>query len=126
MKTITDGIDNAKLRSLVTGLYRFNQFDPKMQVSTILVLLEIAAAEARGDEITVQDLEQRIGLKSGTASRNVYYWEAGHPDMRGGHGMVSVRIHPIDRRKRLLAMTTKGKAFLKQLAGGELHGATTG
>jgi hypothetical protein len=114
----TSTVERQVLSGLINSLRRFNQFDTKMQVSTILTLLEIALAEDKDEEISVQDLEKRIGLLSGTSSRNVYYWGEGHKDMRGGHEMVDVRIDPIDRRKRSLRLTHKGRAFINQLTGG--------
>jgi len=110
--------DASTLHSIISTLSRFNQFDPKMQVSTVLTLLEIASAEERGDSISVQDIEKRVGLQSGTSSRNVYYWAEGHKDMRGGQGMVSIGFAPDDRRRRSLRLTNKGKAFIRELVGG--------
>lgn len=110
--------DKQVMRSLKRALYRFNQFDPKMQVSTILTLLEIAEAEMEGAPISVQDIEKKVGLLSGTSSRNVYYWGEGHKDMRGGHEMITIGFDVSDRRKRSLRMTSKGKAFINQLLEG--------
>lgn len=112
------GSDQKSLRDVMSALYRFNQFDPKMQVSTILTFLEIAAAEQRGDQISVQDIERKVGMLSGTSTRNVYYWGDGHKDMRGGHQMIKIDFDPNDRRRRALNLTAKGKAFLSQLLGG--------
>ncbi|MBZ9671637.1 hypothetical protein [Mesorhizobium sp. ES1-3] len=112
---LTDRPSENSLEPLIQALKRFSHFDPKMQVSTILTLLEVAEAENRGEPISVQDIEIRVGLKSGTASRNVYYWEEGHKDMRGGHNMVSIDFDPKDRRRRSLRLTAKGKAFVSSL-----------
>lgn len=114
----TSPVDVANLTTLMSALQRFNQFDPKMQVSTVLTLLECAAAEQRGDDISTQDIERNIGLQSGTASRNAYYWAQGHKDMRGGHEMITIDFHPTDRRKRSLQLTPKGRAFVRQLLSG--------
>lgn len=111
---ISDVMGN-ELMPLIRALRRFNQFDGKMQVSTILTLLEIAHAEASNTDISTQDIEHRVGLYSGTASRNVYYWGEGHKDMRGGHEMITIGFDPSDRRKRSLRMTNKGKAFIAEV-----------
>ncbi|WP_349434265.1 hypothetical protein [Pararhizobium sp. A13] len=114
--------ERTKLNSIITALRFFNQFDTKMQVSTMLTLLEIAAAGLDKRSIAVQDLEQKIGMLSGTASRNALYWAEGHNDMRGGHKMVDISIDPNDRRKRSLKLTSKGRAFIDSITGGS-HGA---
>ncbi|TIO06905.1 MAG: hypothetical protein E5X88_21050 [Mesorhizobium sp.] len=114
---MTEIADDLKaLTTLMNALQRFNQFDPKMQVSTVLTLLEIAAAEEADKEISVQDIERQVGLQSGTASRNCYYWAEGHKDMTGGHEMVRIDFDRSDRRKRSLTLTNKGRAFIRSLA----------
>lgn len=105
------------LRQLIGALRKFNAFDPKMQVSTMLTLLEVAQAAEAGRDISTQDIETRVGLKSGTASRNIYYWEDGHQENTGGHGFVSVRINHNDRRRRDLRLTPKGVGFINSLVG---------
>jgi DNA-binding MarR family transcriptional regulator len=107
----------AKLREVISTLRKFSTFDHKMQVSAMLTLLEIAYAEALGRDISTNDIETRVGLKSGTASRNIYYWEGGHQENTGGHGFVSVRINPNDRRRRDLRLTAKGTGFINSLIG---------
>jgi hypothetical protein len=108
--------DLTALTLLMNALQRFNQFDPKMQVSTVLTLLEIAAAEQADKEISVQDIERQVGLQSGTASRNCYYWADGHKDMTGGYEMIRIDFDRNDRRKRSLTLTNKGRAFIRNLA----------
>lgn len=118
----------AKLRDLIAVLQKFNQFDHKMQVSTVLTLLEIASADMAKKEITPQDLEKLTGLMSGTMTRNVYYWENGYKDVTGAHNMIVVRIHPSDRRKRLINLNAKGRGFIESLLAilGDYNGTTEG
>lgn len=120
-------IDRQALGLLIGSLRRFNQFDTKMQVSTILTLLEIALADKSGEDISVQEIEKRVGLFSGTASRNVYYWGEGHKAMQGGHEMITIAFDPNDRRRRSLRLTNKGRAFISDLVKGVTnYGKTTG
>lgn len=118
--------DREELQRLISALKRFNQFDTKMQVSTVLTFLEVAAATLDKRDISVQDLERSIGLLSGTASRNVYYWAEGHKDMTGGHMMMTVKISTVDRRRRDLTLNSKGRAFLDTVLGDMRHGPTKG
>ena len=106
----------ASLTHLKRILSRFSSFDPKMQLSTVMTLLEIAAADIDGREISVLDIEKAVGLLSGTASRNVYYWGEGHKDMKGGHNFIKIDFGT-DRRKRSLRLTPKGNAFISNLVG---------
>lgn len=117
MSTVSS--DDAKeIRQVIETLRKFSTFDHKMQVCTMLTLLEIAYAEKLGRDISTRDIETRVGLKSGTASRNVYYWEDGHQENTGGLGFVSVHINHADRRTRDLRLTAKGVGFINSLVGG--------
>lgn len=104
-------LSDSKLETAITLLKRFAVFDTSMQVSTMLTLLEIARSSDGTAEVSVQDIEEQVGLLSGTASRNVYYWAEGHREMRGGHGFVKVDFGK-DRRRRALSLTPKGRAFV--------------
>lgn len=104
-------LPDAKLHTVIGLLKRFSGFDTSMQVSTILTLLEIARSDDLKSEVSVQDIEKQVGLLSGTASRNVYYWAEGHREMRGGHGFVRIDFGK-DRRRRALTLTPKGRAFI--------------
>jgi DNA-binding MarR family transcriptional regulator len=111
---MTNG-DKANLGRLINALRRFNQFDTKMQVSTILTLLESAKASMDGSPLSVSDLTDLIGMPSGTTSRNAYYWAEGHPDNTGRHLMLTVTPNASDRRRRDIELTPRGKAFLNSI-----------
>lgn len=103
------------LREFKRLLGAFNLMDNRMQVSTILTLLEIALAEEEGRDCSTKDIEASLGVLSGTASRNTYYWERGHSDMVGAYEYVTVILDPRDRRRRLLRLTPRGRHFVNQL-----------
>lgn len=103
------------LRKLKRALGHFNAIDGKMQISTVLTLVEIAIATEEEREMTTRDLETTVGIKSGAASRNSYYWGAGHKEMTGGHQFVNVDMDPVDRRLRILSLSEKGKFFINRL-----------
>ena len=107
-----------KLREFRKMLRNFNALDSKMQVSTVLALVEIAIANEDKQDITTKDLEKAMGVMSGTASRNTYYWGDGHKMMSGAFGFVKVEMNPDDRRRRTLNLTEKGKFFINQLTEG--------
>ena len=110
-----DSVALGMLDDYISLLHRFAMFDPNMQLSTVMTFIEIAKADLKGELISTADIERRVGLKSGTASRNIYYWAEGHKDMRGGHHMVDVRVDKQDMRRRILKLTQKGRFFLGSL-----------
>jgi DNA-binding MarR family transcriptional regulator len=101
-----------RLSTLTNALREFCRLDKKMQVSTILALLEVAAADERGEEITVGDVERNVGMLSGTTTRNVRYWGEGHEDVRGEHRFIELVPDSADRRRRLLKLTPRGRKFV--------------
>ncbi|TWH35616.1 MULTISPECIES: hypothetical protein [unclassified Aminobacter] len=115
---IETNVNAHALSVLIEALRKFNQFDPKMQVSTVLTFLEIAKADMKGEPCTNTDVEKRVGLHSGTASRNIYYWADGHKEMKGGYDLVDVTVSREDRRKRLLSLNPKGRALANQIIEG--------
>lgn len=106
-----------EVRKLINALQPFATLDNKMQVSTILTLLEVAAAEEHGENCSNADIAKKVGLRSGTSSRNIHYWAEGSKDVTGAYEYVRVDFHPEDRRLRALRLTPKGRAFISRVLG---------
>lgn len=100
----------------VKVLERLAQYDPNMQLSTALALLYVAQNEDVEGGVTTRDLSDWLGFTPAAASRNSYYWADGTSDMpNSGYGLIRVDIDPMDRRKRLLSLTPRGKHFISKL-----------
>lgn len=105
-----------EIQKFMKTLRTFNAMDPKMQVSTVLTLCEIAMADMTKQEMVVQDIQKKVGVSSGAATRNVYYWEEGYgKDDTGGHNYVMLKVSTKDRRLRTCHLTNSGKAFINNL-----------
>lgn len=100
-------------------------FDVNMQASTLLTLLLAAEHEEDPDGFSTGDVQAALGVSNGTASRNLQFWEKGNAAMPAG-GMEYIRIgmDPMDRRKRTIALTPKGEAFIRKLE--EIIGTSKG
>ncbi|SDR08884.1 hypothetical protein [Pseudovibrio sp. Tun.PSC04-5.I4] len=103
------------LRRIIDALAPFKDHDAKMQVSTVLTLLEIAAHQEEGQTLHPHGLQKKIGYQSGTATRNIYYWCDGHKDVRGGHNYARVAADKSDGRRRELYLTETGTAFVRRV-----------
>nr|DAU76316.1 MAG TPA: Transcriptional regulator [Caudoviricetes sp.] len=104
------------VQPIINPLQRFAQYDLKMQLSTALTLLYVARFQDEPDGVTTGDLTKWLGMTPAASSRNTYYWGEGTPDMpHSGYRLVDVVVDPIDRRKRLLRLTARGEAFVRQL-----------
>ena len=99
--------------TIIKNVQPFFNIDPQMQLATMQVLLEIIKATARGELIGIHQISERVGLTNGTASRNVAYWADGAPQISKSMGFVRIDFHPTDRRLRVLSLTPKGAAFVR-------------
>ena len=88
-----------------------------MQLSTIQVLMFIARNQDREGGISVQEVRDGLGMSNASASRNVNYWtDAAVKSMtNAGAGLVVSDFDLIDRRRRVLRLSPKGTAFLRQV-----------
>lgn len=109
-------MENEKtLRKLTKVLKRFQEISPQMQVSTILTLLVVYEAKLKGEDLSTKDVEQKLGLLSGTSSRNIYYWADGATGITRAMNYITVAFDPSDRRQRVLRFTKEGEAFMKRI-----------
>ena len=108
-------MDPLEIKRLIKALQCFSDLDTKMQASMMLTLLEVSHAEAEDRQISVKDLEERVGIMSGRSTRNVYYWAEGHQETKGGYGFVTLTIDPLDRRRHLIKLTRTGRIFIKRM-----------
>ncbi len=95
----------------IVRLFRLQSGEMPMQQADILLVI------AANPGITMAELGTATGLAQSSVSRNVAglasYLKAGSP----GLGFVEPRIDNRDPRRRLLFLTTQGRAFVQQLIG---------
>ena len=82
----------------------------------VIVVISIVLLDRRGRQPTVSDLAAITGLKKATVSRYV----ANQID----RGYLTEQIDPLDRRRRVLMPTDRGREELEWLLG-EISGMTT-
>lgn len=107
--------DYVDLRLIISAIREFNDIDPKMQVSTVLTLLEVAANYSVGKETTQRELRTQIGLQSGTMTRNMRYWMGGHCENSGTLTYIEGRVQVNDRRQLLHSLSPQGRNFIRRL-----------
>lgn len=119
----THSDDMKTLTRLLAALNRFRQYDHRMQVSTVMTLLEVALADEAGRDLHPKDIERRIGLHTGTTSRNIWYWSEGTQGMTGAHKLIDIVPSSTDRRQKFLKMNSRGRAFVDSVIG-DMDGKT--
>ncbi len=98
---------NAALETLLNLWRVFHAIDPEFPLQYIICLTEIG----RDEGLSLTTLAERTNLSLSTISRIVGalsdYRQNGHP-----FGLVDIQISKIERRRKELALTDKGKLIL--------------
>lgn len=109
LETATDGVAVLMLKLVE----RFRELDAEMQAQSMAVLLKVAKHPA---PIKMAEIAEELGLSQSTVSRNVAYLGDWNRHKSKGHQLVEAYEDPMERRRKLVRLTAKGKRFLKSLS----------
>lgn len=94
-------------------LEAFRTLDPDLPIQYALSFMTIAQNEG----ISIGELAERLGIAQSSASRNVAALSRWHSFGKAGLDLVSAQEDPRERRRKVVALTDKGRAFLDALRG---------
>lgn len=102
------------MEQLIHGMQRFRDIDPEMPMGEALLLLEVALHDG---EITIGEAAKAVGILLPRASR--YAGELGKSNRHHeeGYGLIEAHEDLMERRRKLLSLTKKGREFVKTLKG---------
>lgn len=84
---------------------------PVSLMKTYLGVILWGADRRRDDPLTMLELADKIGLPATTVSRHLrYLGEYERPGVSGAD-LVQTSINPLDRRQRIVELTSKGRAL---------------
>jgi DNA-binding MarR family transcriptional regulator len=89
---------------------RFREIDAEMQAQSIAVLLKVAKHPV---PIKMSEIATELGLSQSTVSRNVAFLGDWNRRKEEGHKLLEAFEDPMERRRKLVRLTSKGKRFLK-------------
>jgi DNA-binding MarR family transcriptional regulator len=92
---------------------RFREVDAEMQAQSMAVLLKVAKHPV---PIKMGEIAQELGLSQSTISRNVAYLGDWNRHKEKGHQLLEAFEDPMERRRKLVRLTAKGKRFIKSLS----------
>ena len=81
-----------------------------MQAQSIAVFLKVAKHPV---PIKMAEIAEELGLSQSTVSRNVAYLGDWNRHKTRGHGLLEAYEDPMERRRKLVRLTAKGRRFLK-------------
>lgn len=107
-------MEKKQMDSLMSALAELRDLDMDMPIAQALSLLLIAKHEG----LSLSDLAKKAGVGMASASR--YVAAFGKPTKPGakGFGLAVAVEDPMERRKKIINLTPKGRAFVAKLLGG--------
>ena len=101
------------LEKVLKIVKKFRELDADISFSVALVLLLVAQA---GDEgISLTDIASMANLGLSTVSRHVAHLGKINRHHEEGLNLIQTHEDPMERRRRLVTLTGKGRAFMNQL-----------
>lgn len=92
-------------------LEEFRKLDPEMPLQTAATFLTIALEEG----ITMKRLGEKLGISQSSCSRNVAVLSKHHRLNKPGHDLVYAAEDPVERRRKIVCLTAKGKRILESI-----------
>ena len=102
-----------EIATVTRVLEAFRKLDPDLPIQYALSFMTVAQNEG----ISIGELADRLGIAQSSASRNVAALSRWHSFGKAGFDLVSAQEDPRERRRKIVALTDKGRAFLDELRG---------
>lgn len=95
-------------------LFGIQRIDPEMPLQQVICLFVIAQEK---DGISLTDLANKVGIGLASASR--YVGALGKVNRRREEGFNFIEAYedPMERRKKIIRITTKGKIAIRKMLG---------
>jgi len=100
-----------EVATVVHVLEAFRTLDPDLPIQYALSFMTIAQSEG----ISIGELAERLGIAQSSASRNVAALSRWHSFGKAGLDLVQAQEDPRERRRKIVTLTDKGRAFLEDL-----------
>lgn len=100
-----------EVATVVHVLEAFRTLDPDLPIQYALSFMTIA----RNEGISIGELAERLGIAQSSASRNVAALSRWHSFGKAGLDLVQAQEDPRERRRKIVTLTDKGRAFLEEL-----------
>lgn len=100
-----------EIATVTRVLEAFRTLDPDLPIQYALSLMTIAQNEG----ISIGELAERLGIAQSSASRNVAALSRWHSFGKAGLDLVCAQEDPRERRRKIVTLTDRGRAFLDDL-----------
>jgi DNA-binding MarR family transcriptional regulator len=104
--------DDSDLEALLEAIQVFRGLEPEIQAQAVALLLYVAV---KADPVLMQDISDALQMSQSSVSRNVAVLGELHWRGRTGLGLVDAWENPENRRQKFVALTLKGKTFVRTI-----------
>lgn len=103
--------EHTALMRMLAALEEFRKLDPEMPIQQAVTFLVIAANEG----LSLREVAERTGQAHSSTSRNVAALGEVHRYGKPGHRVIAATEDPLERRKKTITLTHKGRTVLKTI-----------
>jgi DNA-binding MarR family transcriptional regulator len=103
-----------QVRLVFRVIEEIRKYDPELPTQTANTLLYIILHEGT-PSCSMAGIAEALNLAQSSVSRNVSALSAVHRNRRPGMGLVETVIDPLERRRRIIRLTRKGREFVRDL-----------
>ena len=94
--------------NLIKIIEEMRKFDDQMESQAIAVFFIVCLNEG-ADGVSMQDIAKRLDLAQSSVSRNVFKLSVVNRHRERGVGLLESYEDPMERRRKLVKVTAKGK-----------------
>ncbi len=100
-------------KAMFDFMSEFRKLDNEIQAQTVQTFLAIAMHKK--DKVPMSDLSELLGVSQASCSRNVAFFTDWTRKKQKGPNFLTCREDPMERRRKLVYLTPKGKQFYNSL-----------
>ena len=110
MKSITHKIPGLAMFAFMS---EFRKINNEIQAQTVQTFLAIAMSKK--EKVPMSELMETLGISQASCSRNVAFFTDWTRKKQKGPNFLTCREDPMERRRKLVSLTPKGKQFYNSL-----------
>lgn len=101
--------------NLLKIIEEMRKFDNQIEAQAIAVFFFVATHSKNNDGIAMQTISEELDMAQSSVSRNCYKLADVNRHKKTGIGLVQTFEDPMERRRKLVSLTAKGKRVYNTL-----------
>ena len=106
-----DAMDGESLDLYIKFVSMFREMDADLPLTTVAVFLTVV----KNENMTMKEMSKFLNISQSSCSRNVAYLSQYHRLHKPGLNLLVSREDPMERRRKIVRLTSKGRRFVEKL-----------